>query len=91
MKYTGDISLKFTSTGQLVKLTNYLYAPELGINLISTGKLIEKGIIVISSPKDYRLTVKNKDVAIGSYERGLTLFYTENRVETANLSLEDKL
>jgi hypothetical protein len=91
VKYIGDISLKFTSTGQLVRLTNCLYAPELGMNLISTGKLIEKGITVISSPKDCRLTVRNKDVATGSYEGGLTLFYTENRVESANLSLEDKL
>jgi len=61
------------------------------MNLISIGKLIEKGIIVIFSLKNYRLTVRNKDVAIGGYERGLTLFYTKNRVETANLSLEDKL
>ena len=61
------------------------------MNLISIGKLIEKRITVISLPKNYRLTVRNKDVAIGSYERGLTLFYTENRVETTNLSLENKL
>ena len=61
------------------------------MNLISIGKLIEKRIIVISLSKDYRLTVKNKDVTIGSYERGLTLFYTKNRVKTTNLSLEDKL
>ena len=78
----GDISLRFTSTGQQVRLTNVLFVPELGVNLLSTGKLIGKGVTVNSTPKACKLiTSKGAIIAQGEYKGDMTLFSTKKTVK----------
>ena len=51
---------------------------ELGVNLLSTGKLIEKSVSINSTPKGTSLVAPNSDIiAKGDYSGGLTLFYTD--------------
>ena len=74
----GDIYLKFTSIGKRVRLTNCLFVLELGVNLLFTGKLIEKSVSINSTPKGTSLVAPNSDIiAKGDYSGGLTLFYTD--------------
>jgi hypothetical protein len=80
--FIGEISLKFTSTGQQVRLTNVLFVPELGVNLLSTGKLIGKGVTVNSTPKACKLiTPEGAIIAQGEYKGDMTLFSTKKTVK----------
>jgi hypothetical protein len=90
VNYIGEISLKFSSTGQRVRLTNVLFVPELGVNLLSTGKLIGKEVTVTSTPKACYLTLPNGDViAQGDYKGDMTLFYTDRTVKEEQAFISD--
>lgn len=71
----GDISLVFTSTKQLVKLTNVLFVPDLGVNLLSLS-LITSRNYNLSFNKDscFIRTPSNSLLAKGSYKEGVSVF-----------------
>ena len=77
-KGIGSIRLKFTSTGQVVTINNCLYVPEIGLNLLSLGQLLEKGLNITSRERDTTLAKDNRIIAKGVNSGNLTLFYTES-------------
>ena len=71
----GDISLVFTSTNKLVKLTNVLYIPELGVNLLSLNLITSKGFnLLFNKNSCYITTLENSLLAKGSYKKGVSYF-----------------
>jgi len=71
----GDISLVFTSTNKLVKLTNVLYIPELGVNLLSLNLITSKGFnLLFNKNSCYITTLENSLLAKGSYKKGVSCF-----------------
>ncbi|XPS72906.1 hypothetical protein M3J07_005050 [Ascochyta lentis] len=71
----GDVKLEFSSTKQLVRLTNVLYVPELGVNLLSLGLITSKGFS-LSFNKDscYINKPNNSVLAKGHYKDGVSVF-----------------
>ena len=71
----GEIALNFTSTNSEVILTNVLYVPELGVNLMSLSLITNK---------DYKLSFNKDNCSIytpsntllckGEYKEGVTVF-----------------
>ena len=71
----GDITIKFTSSNKVVTLSNVLYVPELGVNLISLN-LITKRDFKLSFNK-YNCTIytpNNSLLCKGNYKEGVTTF-----------------
>jgi hypothetical protein len=71
----GDINIVFTSTRQLAKLTNVLFVPDLGVNLLSLSLITSKSYS-LSFNKDscFIRTPKNALLAKGSYKEGVSVF-----------------
>jgi len=70
----GDIELYFNNSN-LIKLSNVLYIPELGVNLLSLNLITSKGF-KLSFNKDniYIYTPNNKIIAKGKYENKVSVF-----------------
>ena len=90
VSWMGDIKVKFSSTKQEVTISNCLYAPELGINLLSQGQLINKGVTILATAAGCTLSLKDTTIATGVYKNNLTLFYTYQE-ETAMPALENRV
>jgi hypothetical protein len=71
----GSISLVFNSTKQLVRLTNVLFVPSLGVNLLSLSLITSKNYS-LSFNKDscFIYTPSNSLLAKGSYKEGISVF-----------------
>ena len=71
----GDVSLNFPSTGAKVLLKNCLLVPKLGINLLSLGKLVEKGYSarITAAGSEVLLPKSTKPAIIGIPKGALTL------------------
>ena len=71
----GDILVKFTSTNKLVKLTNVLYVPQLGVNLLSLS-LITKKNYSLSFNKDncFIYNSNNNLLSKGYYKDRVSIF-----------------
>ena len=50
--------------------------PELGVNLLSTGKILQRGATVIATPRSTDLYLNDKIIATGIYQNHLTHFLT---------------
>lgn len=71
----GNIQLVFTSTQQLVTLTNVLFVPELGVNLLSLGLITSKGFSLSFNKENCYINKPNNSVlATGVYKEGVSVF-----------------
>ncbi|RYE04909.1 MAG: hypothetical protein EOP33_08175, partial [Rickettsiaceae bacterium] len=71
----GDISIVFTSTKQLVKLTNVLYVPNLGVNLLSLSLITSKNYSLSFNKDSCCIKMPNNSLlAKGSYKEGVSVF-----------------
>lgn len=74
----GTIKIRFQSTGKTAKIENCLYAPDLGVNLISIAKLTQKGFSANFSGKSCQIFRENNYLlAEGNYKRNLTFLDIE--------------
>ena len=72
----GTVRLQFSSTGQVATISNCLYLPQIGLNLLSLGELLAKGVSLNSTQEGAILTIKNRVFARGAYHENLTYFRT---------------
>lgn len=73
----GSINLIFSSTRQLVKLTNVLFVPSLGVNLLSLSLITSKGYSLSFNKDNCSIfTSNNTLLAKGSYKKGVSCFST---------------
>ena len=75
-KGVGTIRLRFLSTGRTATISDCLYLPQLGLNLLSLGQLINKGVSLKSDQKGSTLAIDGDVIAEGSYQGNLTYFQT---------------
>ena len=82
----GDVSLVFTSTNKLVKLTNVLFIQELGFNLLSLNLITSKGFnLLFNKDSCYITIIENNLLAKGSYKKGVSYFTaSSNKVIPTN-------
>ena len=63
----GRIKIYFESTNQKAEISNCLYVPELGVNLLSLYALNERGLNTIFNPTNYLIRKGKTIIAHGSY------------------------
>lgn len=88
VKGIGAIRVKFASTGKIGTIQDCLYVPELGVNLLSVGKLITKGILPSFTKQGCQLRLNQKVIAKGTYKNGLTLIETSPFNEQVMLTVK---
>jgi hypothetical protein len=64
----------FNSTNQTIKISDCLYVPEIGVNLISIRLLNQKGLIANFKGGEARILAKEKPIAISYYQNQLLTF-----------------
>ena len=67
VKEIGTIRLQFESTGQMATISECLYLPEIGLNLLSLGQLLTKGVSLQSNQQGAILTIKERIIARGNH------------------------
>ena len=82
----GIINIKFN--GYPVRITECLFVPEIGVNLLSLGALIEKGLSIEFTQESIKISKNNKSFAIGFFQNKLPIFYTSKNEQ--NLLLIQK-
>jgi len=71
----GDISLVFNSTNQKVKITNVLFVPDLGVNLLSLSLITSKNYSLSFNKDNCFIKTPSKALlAKGSYKGGVSVF-----------------
>ena len=70
------VYLQFSSIEQVTTISNYLYLPQLGLNLLSLRKLLAKGVSLNSTQEGAVSSIKNRVIARGAYHKNLTYFRT---------------
>ena len=86
----GTIKIRFTSTNQTVILTDCLFVPELGVNLLSLGTLSQKGASVHFNTSEIKISLGPKTVALGNNQNRLSVFKAVALKESVLLSAEAK-
>jgi len=85
----GSVSLTTIKNGKLrhIMLTNVLYAPDLGTNLLSVSKMNEKGYNVLFSRQGYATILDEHDNWLGSAfkKNGLYCLATKNQPLTTGI------
>lgn len=66
----------FTTTSKIVKLTNVLFVPKLGVNLLSLYNLINKGINLTFNLTEGLIYKGDKLLATGNYANKVATFST---------------
>jgi len=61
----GNIRLKFTSTNVIISLSDVLFVPKLGINLLSVGQLVNKDASILSSQSKTTIKRNGRLIAYG--------------------------
>jgi hypothetical protein len=83
----GNIDVIFTSTNKKVTISNVLYIPELGVNLLSLSLIINKNFSLSFNKENYYIYTPSKSLlAIGSYKDKVTIFSVKS---SKNISLKD--
>ena len=85
----GTIKIKFDSTQQTVKITDCLYVPEIGVNLLSIGALDSKGLKAEFGSGSVQISTQKRVIATGYYHNRLPTFRTSTLHEKAHLVRED--
>ena len=85
IKEIGTISLRLKD-GRNIKLSDCLYCPKLGVNLLSTGKIIAKGLTINLTRKECQIVAKDEIIGIGTYKNDLTIFQAYKHPEQAYAS-----
>ena len=83
VNYSGDVRLQFKSTGLSTTLKDCLYAPEIGLNLLSLCQMKNTGISINIGPQYCELS-QGGLLAKGLYKDNLIIFETES--EYANIA-----
>jgi hypothetical protein len=68
------MKVTFNSINQTIKITNYLYIPKIGVNLISMRLLDQKGLMANFEDGEAKILAKGKPIAIGYYQNNLLTF-----------------
>jgi hypothetical protein len=64
----------FNSTNRAVKISDYLYMPKIGVNLISMRLLDQKGLRTNFEGEEAKILAKGKPIAIDYYQNQLPTF-----------------
>jgi hypothetical protein len=83
------VEVTFNSTNRTVKITDCLYVPEIGVNLISIRLLDQKGLMADFKGGEARILAKGKPITIGYYQNQLPTFQTTSVKEQIMLVKED--
>ena len=75
-KFMGNVELIFNSTKQKAILENCLYIPEIGMNLLSLGKLAQKELNIQFYKQKCFIERPKKIIATGYYRNNLSIFDT---------------
>jgi hypothetical protein len=70
----GTVKVQFSSTNQKAEIGDVLYVPELGVNLLSLGVLVEKGLNVIFNSKTCLIRREKTVIAEGRNQRKIPIF-----------------
>ena len=84
--YMGNIELIFNSTKQKAILEDCLYVPEIGLNLLSLGRLAQKGLNIQFYKQNCYIERPNKLIAKGYYRNNLSVFNTQIIQKTAEIA-----
>jgi hypothetical protein len=68
------VEVTFNSINRTIKITDYLYVPEIGVNLISIRLLDQKGLMANFEGGEAKILAKSKPIAIGYYQNNLLTF-----------------
>jgi len=71
VNWQGKVKIRLEN--KVITLDNCLYAPEIGINLLSMGQLAQKGVNFQIDKEICYLLINGKFITKGLYERGLIL------------------
>ena len=76
IKYRGIVKVEFISTRKRLTLNNCLYISEIGMNLLSLGRLLKNNILTEFDITRVSLRYNKKIIARGSNERNILVFKT---------------
>jgi hypothetical protein len=62
------VEVIFNSTKKSIKISDCLYVPEIGVNLISIRLLDQKGLKATFEGGEARILAKGKSIVIGYYQ-----------------------
>jgi len=72
VKWCGKVNIRLGN--RLISIRDCLYAPEIGLNLLSLGQLVEKGVDVSFKSATCELAKNGSIIARGTLKRNLVLF-----------------
>ena len=76
VKQRGNVKLEFSSTGKGITLRDCLYVPEIGMNLLSLGRLLKNNVLTHFTTTEVTLSYNQKVLAKGLNERNMLVFQT---------------
>jgi hypothetical protein len=79
----------FNSINRAVKISDCLYVPEIGVNLISMWLLDQKGLRANFKGGEAKILAKGKPIAIGYYQNQLLTFQAKTVKEQVYIAKED--
>jgi hypothetical protein len=68
------VEVTFNSINRTIKITNYLYVPKIGVNLIFMRLLDQKGLMANFEGGEAKILAKGKPIVIGYYQNNLLTF-----------------
>ena len=76
VKQRGTVKLEFTSTSRKITLKDCLYVPEIGMNLLSLGRLLHSKVLTQFTTSGVTLSYNQRVLARGLNKRNMLVFET---------------